>query len=328
MKVELTLETVTPLFLGGAEQQPDVRPASVRGALRYWLRAAMGGVLGDDQVGEIARIERKIFGATDAGSPVIVRFLSDDNLKNKKPLLPHRNLGITDAWSEGKKFKLILALTPAAQLQANADDILEMALWATLLWLTLGGLGRRARRGAGAFKIVSYSVPDEVFTQEMLDCLRGLKTNTAMAVTLAQEIGRLVKNALDSFDKFADPDTNPNFHSYVLHPILRDETRIVVWTPNAADPQNAAAALSVLMEKMSGTKRALGGRFSQAFGGVEPRFASPLHVAIHQLNNQWAFVMTYLGSETWQEGQQQHREVKSFFDGLGNTIDAWGSNHG
>jgi CRISPR type III-B/RAMP module RAMP protein Cmr1 len=35
MKVLLTLETVTPLFLGGAEQQPELRPASVRGALRY-----------------------------------------------------------------------------------------------------------------------------------------------------------------------------------------------------------------------------------------------------------------------------------------------------
>jgi CRISPR type III-B/RAMP module RAMP protein Cmr1 len=37
-EVELTLETVTPLFLGGAEQQPELRPASVRGALRYCAR--------------------------------------------------------------------------------------------------------------------------------------------------------------------------------------------------------------------------------------------------------------------------------------------------
>jgi CRISPR-associated protein Cmr1 len=42
----VTLETVTPLFLGGADPRgaPELRPPPFRGAMRYWLRAALGGL--------------------------------------------------------------------------------------------------------------------------------------------------------------------------------------------------------------------------------------------------------------------------------------------
>jgi CRISPR-associated protein Cmr1 len=50
-KLTVTLETVTPLFLGGAEAQdrnkpPELRPPAFRGALRYWLQAVLGSVAG------------------------------------------------------------------------------------------------------------------------------------------------------------------------------------------------------------------------------------------------------------------------------------------
>lgn len=34
----VTLETITPLFLGGTDPRgaPEIRPPSFRGALRYW----------------------------------------------------------------------------------------------------------------------------------------------------------------------------------------------------------------------------------------------------------------------------------------------------
>jgi hypothetical protein len=45
----LCLETITPLFLTGADPrgEPELRAASIRGALRFWLRALLGGVIGD-----------------------------------------------------------------------------------------------------------------------------------------------------------------------------------------------------------------------------------------------------------------------------------------
>lgn len=40
-KITVKLETVTPLFLGGAEArgEPELRPPAFRGATWYWLRA-------------------------------------------------------------------------------------------------------------------------------------------------------------------------------------------------------------------------------------------------------------------------------------------------
>ena len=38
--ITATIEVVTPMFLGGADQSPDgIRPSSVKGALRFWWRA-------------------------------------------------------------------------------------------------------------------------------------------------------------------------------------------------------------------------------------------------------------------------------------------------
>ncbi len=327
MQIELCLETVTPLFLGGAEQQPELRPASVRGALRYWLRAGLGGVLGDNQFSEIARLERRIFGSTDVGSPIVVRLFSQDSVASAmSQLLPHRQQGNAKAWPVGKKVKLILALAPHGKLQPHADVLLENAVWAALLWLSLGGLGRRARRGAGGFKITSVT-PDGNFSQSLLDSFAALKTTPANANALAVQIENLTKNSLGSFGEFAALNQSPSFQSKVRFPILRDETRIVVWTPGETNLSNSLSALSVLMNKMSDTKRKLSGKFDKAFGSVNPRFASPLHVSVHQLSNRLAFVMTYLGSEIWQEGQQQHLEVKEFFDNLGDTTEAFGGSN-
>ena len=59
-KIEISLETTTPLFLGGAYSRPDedhsgnpeIRPPTFRGALRYWPRG------GADPVGEMPQIFR------------------------------------------------------------------------------------------------------------------------------------------------------------------------------------------------------------------------------------------------------------------------------
>jgi CRISPR-associated protein Cmr1 len=65
-KVEIELMTVTPLFLGGSDprgQPPELRPPSFRGAMRYWYRAALGGVVGDDWK-KVRQLEGKVFGIT------------------------------------------------------------------------------------------------------------------------------------------------------------------------------------------------------------------------------------------------------------------------
>lgn len=61
--VDVQCVTVTPMFISGAEQgQPEIRATAIRGALRYWLRAALGGLVGAD-VQAVRREEARVFGA-------------------------------------------------------------------------------------------------------------------------------------------------------------------------------------------------------------------------------------------------------------------------
>ena len=41
--ITFTCETITPMFLSGANQDvPELRPPSIKGALRFWWRAMNG----------------------------------------------------------------------------------------------------------------------------------------------------------------------------------------------------------------------------------------------------------------------------------------------
>jgi CRISPR-associated protein Cmr1 len=62
------LQVVRPLFLSGARQQEaELRPLSIRGALRFWFRAMMGGVVGGD-VAKVRKLEAAVWGTETAGS--------------------------------------------------------------------------------------------------------------------------------------------------------------------------------------------------------------------------------------------------------------------
>jgi hypothetical protein len=68
-QIDLALETVTPLFLGGADPRgdPELRPASFRGLLRFWFRALVTGVIGDGNLPTLREAEAAVFG--DRGDP-------------------------------------------------------------------------------------------------------------------------------------------------------------------------------------------------------------------------------------------------------------------
>lgn len=76
----LTVEFVTPCFLGGARpggdrpEEAGWRGASVRGQLRWWLRAVAGGAFAGD-LGEVRALETRLFGSTAASSALQVRAL-------------------------------------------------------------------------------------------------------------------------------------------------------------------------------------------------------------------------------------------------------------
>lgn len=71
----VTLELVTPAFLAGARQQAEdceLRPASLRGLLRWWWRTLHAGYV---DVATLARLEAALWGDTVIGSAIQITLL-------------------------------------------------------------------------------------------------------------------------------------------------------------------------------------------------------------------------------------------------------------
>jgi CRISPR-associated protein Cmr1 len=224
-RFSVILETVTPLFLGGADPrgEPELRAASIRGALRFWLRALLGGVIGDDEnaLKALRQAEAAVFGSTDTGaSPVVVRIcnprcgacVSFSKLAEWDPSSKSYNWpGIAYLFFAARKtqnepersaipakssFELELRLRTGVRDQ----DSLQKAYAALWLLTHLGGLGARSRRGAGSLQVtqvngnmpisalppleVRASTPDEL-QKELQDGLRKLRETLGSSASIA-----------------------------------------------------------------------------------------------------------------------------------------------
>jgi len=147
-ELTVTLETVTPLLVRGADNRtPELRPPSFRGAMRYWLRAALGGVIGDSNLDDLHKLESAVFGSTERGSAIGIRLRDMNTRKHEASILPHKNRGRAKALTGG--FELVMSQT------RGADPAIWDAARASLeLALTFGGVGLRSRRGYGTLRIV------------------------------------------------------------------------------------------------------------------------------------------------------------------------------
>lgn len=177
---EFYLSAVSPMFLNGADKEkPELRAASVRGQLRYWLRAYLGAQYSNLQ--QIWDAESAVFGSTGHGSVVSVRVYGNPDTNKKYPLLPHRE--DTGNVSEVKAirpnpdkpdnpFTLQLVTRPGVRLP-------EHALTALKLWSLLGGMGKRSRRMMGAVRIVAKGSAKEIWytypstPKELMDTIQA-----------------------------------------------------------------------------------------------------------------------------------------------------------
>ena len=156
-KLTLTLETVTPMFLGGAENT-ELRAPSFRGVMRYWLRAMLGCVIGDENVDALKSMESSIFGDTQVGSEINIRIRELPNKilsMSDTARLPHKS-GRYAAWKKailpGQPFQLIMT-----QRNSKETVIWEAACASLSMSLLFGGIGNRSRRGFGTLRIINSS---------------------------------------------------------------------------------------------------------------------------------------------------------------------------
>lgn len=162
----LRLQVTTPLFNAGAgpaDTYPGVRVSSVRGAMRFWFRALVGGVTGPN-LRLLAELESMVFGSTEASCPVPLRIPDPPRQRAAGSEKMNRHVvyllgqGLGDLQNRttsrsyvrpGEMFALKLRFDNA---EPNVAALTLASLW---LLSTYGGIGARTRRGFGGVRITS-----------------------------------------------------------------------------------------------------------------------------------------------------------------------------
>lgn len=157
-KVSFELETVTPLFMAGADgKTPErkLRPPSFKGILRFWWRV----IQTEGRLPHLAEKEAGLFGGTgeyERKSNVSMRFpIKSELTTGTEYMLPHkpteRSRSPQQAIQAGQTFPCHLRFQ---QTKPNRRD--ENENWrdeiidAFQIALILGGFGKRSRRGFGS----------------------------------------------------------------------------------------------------------------------------------------------------------------------------------
>jgi CRISPR-associated protein Cmr1 len=269
-KVSFELEVVTPLFLGGADgKTAELRPPSIRGAMRFWFRAMMGGIVGGD-IEALKKLEADVFGDTDKASRIILRLSSVNLNKDNYNPLPHKTTGFKfEGFKPDQRFNLHFSVR-------NPKDLpkLEIAILSFLLLINLGGLGKRSRRGFGSLRIIKSEGDLDKQIKSLLDSQpkshKELEDKLEELIKLAGSKSRTFSNVKKKVSSNSDfPYINPDFQMMVL------EKSYTTWEQ----------AIKNVMLKMRSYKDAV-------FGSPDPRQASPLIVKIHKIENTYKVVLT------------------------------------
>lgn len=304
-KVEVELITVTPLFLGGSDprnEPPELRPPSFRGAMRYWYRAAVGGVVGDKNLEALRKMETAVFGSTETGSLVSLR-LHGQLRYSQHTILPHKNAGRRNAFDPDQKFILTMTAGPAC-----SEIVWTNACMALNLALTLGGIGLRSRRGMGSLQVVGSSAPlIPVFPKQDSEITRFIQIVTRSAV---RQIEALASNL--NIPVRGLPEAPTEFPCAALDGEVRLVRRI-----NAKEPVGAVAELMQRFPKVSW------------LGGISPRQGSPVWARVFKTQEGYHLLFTVLPSKL-ARGTHNYSEVKRWLEGKidGDLIRVKGWNQG
>ena len=183
---------VTPAFLAGADQDRegredcDLRPASLRGLLRWWWRTMHTAHVGHEQ---LRRLETAVWGDSEVGSPVRLavdfisggepmqhpakddkKFLQQHDIRQKVTQgLFYASYGMAEKKQQrrwlrpaGSRWKLTVTARDgrfqvnrdAAKIKLPRSVLLEQVSIAVWLLARFGGAGSRSRKGFGSFNDV------------------------------------------------------------------------------------------------------------------------------------------------------------------------------
>jgi CRISPR-associated protein Cmr1 len=184
--IEASFEIVTPMFIGGGDNDVELRPPSIKGALRFWWRALHWGQCLQAENNNESRAlkllherEAELFGAaakenTKRGQAAFLLKVKTKNLEilTKTQLDADRNYQLTT--HKWHSYLLGLGLSQAnhylrpaivsgsftvkilCKKTSDSEELKNLLL----LWGLLGGLGSRQRKGFGSISITELKVGD------------------------------------------------------------------------------------------------------------------------------------------------------------------------
>lgn len=176
-KITFTCETITPMFLAGADgQTPELRAPSIKGALRFWWRAMNGGEF--ENLEDLRKMEGEIWGGVNPAkkSSIIIRVtpkeipfdyqIDGDKLKKGKAsdyffytLADQKQKTIEGDKKHRKGIKKHFQFE--IQIKSRIEKNLEEAIKAFRFLIYLGGIGTRVRRCGGAFRVCEINDPKD-----------------------------------------------------------------------------------------------------------------------------------------------------------------------
>jgi len=152
-EVSLEVEAVTPIFIAGADQRnienEGLRAPSLKGLLRWWFRAIMGGMT---TVNNLKKLENDAFGSTNKRSPL--RIISTCESQPVQMNIPY---DLRYLWFSIHLQRRMYCYPPRTKfkvtLSSRDKNSLKIALGCLWALIYLGGIGTRMRRGAGSWKV-------------------------------------------------------------------------------------------------------------------------------------------------------------------------------
>jgi len=290
-KLNFRLTAVSPWFLYGADPRgiPELRAASVRGQLRYWLRA----ILGAQNLGLAAlwQAESAIFGSAEGGSTVAIRVFGKAPTLTKAYMLPHR----AEEHRRAKADAIPIGYSAALEVVTRFGVTLPSDAWSALkVWSLLGGIGKRSRRMFGGVD---------------LSLRQGTEWYAASASPEALMIN--VQDTLNMAIKAHGGMAKPSFPT--LHP---DHSWVMVGTKTYSDPEQANIDLFRDLLRIP-YFRAHEQTFGQAMNG---RRSSPLIAQLRQVGDDVVPVLTVMRSTPDQNIDWAHMKAlmtaaETYFDG-------------
>ena len=227
-KISFEIETITPMFLSGADQsKAELRAASIKGLLRFWWRALQA----EPDLNKLRVGENAIFGSSDektgGGSSFSMCILYEKPLKASKEKFPKQNIMVT---SKGKSFSVnileylaygtleykkvegnvfIREYLPAgtkfrlslSSQKSNIDELLKTFS----IFCRFGGIGSRSRNGFGSFHVTNNaetfsSVNNGGYLHLMDTCIKEVLPQSYPSFSVGAKLFR-TRTSYETWDK-------------------------------------------------------------------------------------------------------------------------------